>query len=327
MEYQPEYEYEIVPASAPDPKPMRRAASFCAFGAVAQTLIAYGLVVGFSAFISAVFHAELNADWSLIVNTVTIDLIAMPLAWLLLLRRTPRNALREAEAPQPLSFRAFFFYLPCAFVLMYAGALTGRLVGLLFGKGLNDVVDGMIGSVNPWISLLCAGIIGPVAEELFFRKAMIDRLSGFHPADAIVYSALLFGLVHGNLTQFLYAFPLGLLLGFVYYRTQNIGHTILLHVAVNLLGGIVPQVINLMEEAGAGNNVLKLIASLATALYSVMTIVLCVFGIIHLIRRRRQFFTIRPELPRFRRPFYINAGFIVACVVFTVLFVLAEIVT
>ena len=325
MEYRSEIEYEIIPAPAPDPKPVRRAASICAFAAVVQILIAYGLVTGFSVLMSAVFHTEVSADWSLIVNTVVIDLIAMPLAWLLLLRQSPRNALREAEAPQPLSFRAFFFYLPCAFVLMYAGALTGRLVGVLLGKGLNDVVDGMIGSVNPWISLLCAGIIGPIAEELFFRKAMIDRLSGFHPTDAILFSALLFGLSHGNLTQFLYAFPLGVLFGFVYYRTQNIGHTILLHVAVNILGGVVPQVINLLEEADAQNSVLQLIASLATALYSMMTIVLCVFGIIHLIRRRRQFFPIRTELPRFRRPFYINAGFIVACVVFTGLFILAEV--
>ncbi len=323
MEYQPAIEYEITPIPVPDPKQTRRAASFCAFAAVAQTVIAYGLVILFSLLMRNVPIGErAYADLSLAVNTVAVDLVAMPLAWLLLLRRTPKNAAPQTESYARSYVGTFFFYLPCAFLLMYAGALTGRLVGMFFGKGLNDVVDNMIGSVDVWVSLLCAGIVGPVCEELFFRKAMMDRLSGIHPTDAILFTALLFGLVHGNLTQFLYAFPLGVLLGYVYHRTGKIGNTIALHIGINLIGGIVPQLIETIN--GIGGEGAKYLTTLATLLYSSATIALCILGIVRLIRYRRQFFAPETDFARYRRPFYLNAGFIVACVVFTALFVLAE---
>lgn len=324
MEYQTVIEYDPTPVPKPDAKGARRAASFCAFAAVSAILLAYALILLFSFLMRDVALSDrASADLTLIANTVAIDLVAMPLAWLVFLRRVPKNDIAEDTVRSPLSPRVFFFYFPCAYMLMFAGALLGRLIGFLFGKGLSDVVGGTIEAVDVWVTLLCAGIVAPIAEELFFRKAMIDRLKGFHPTDAILYSALLFGLIHGNLTQFLYAFPLGVLLGFVYYRTRNIGHTILLHMGINILGGVVPQLISMIPDSEDLS--VQILSKGAQLAQSGLIIVLCVFGIIHLVRYRKQYFPIRTELPRFRRPFYINAGFIVACVVFTVLFVLAEV--
>ena len=318
--------FETGTVTAPDPKQTRRAASLCAFAAVFAIVLTYTILFGITLLLNRAKLSDRAYDnLIMIVNTVVIDGVALPLAWLLLLRRTPIVEPPEAGSVRsPLSFRVFFFYFPCAFVLMYGGALLGRLIGMLFGKELSDVVDSAIGSVDVWVTVLCAGIAAPIAEELFFRKAMIDRLSGHHPTDAILYSALLFALIHGNLTQFLYAFPLGVLFGFVYYRTRNVGHTILLHVGINLLGGVVPQLVSMIDSEGEGFS--SLASTLVMVLYSGVTIVLCVFGIIHLVRYRKQYFPIRTALPRFRRPFYLNAGFIVACVIFTGLFVLNEIV-
>ena len=66
-------------------------------------------------------------------------------------------------------------------------------------------------------------------------------------------------------------------------------------------------------------------SSLVSLLYMQFVLAMCVLGIIFLIRRRRAFLPIPSDVPRFRRPFYINAGFIVASIVFTALFVLTEI--
>ena len=51
------------------------------------------------------------------------------------------------------------------------------------------------------------------------------------------------GLFHGNLSQFLYAFLLGTLFGFLYCRTGHLWHAILLHAAVNFVGSILPMAV------------------------------------------------------------------------------------
>jgi membrane protease YdiL (CAAX protease family) len=319
MEYIPETEPLYTPM--PEPKRTRRAASLCAFAAITATLLSYAILFVYGILTTnAAFGDRMSANLMLLVNMAAVDFFAMPIAWLLFLRRIPKNDACEIETRTPLTLKKLLFFLPCVFALMYAGALMGTLIGMLFKKGLSNVVEQAIGSVDVWVSVLCAGIIGPVAEELFFRKAMIDRLSKFHPTDAILFSALLFGLIHGNLTQFLYAFPLGILLGIIYYRTQNIGYTILLHIAINTIGGVVPQ---LVGSAVAG--LPEEIGMLVMLVYSQIIIGICAVGLVFLIRRRREFLPIRSNVPRFRRPFYLNVGFIVACVIFTGLFVLSEI--
>ena len=319
MEYIPETEPLYTPV--PEPRSTRRAASLCAFAAIAATLLSYAILFVYGILTTnAAFGDRMSANLTLLVNTAAVDFVALPLAWLVFLRRIPKNDACEIETRTPLSLKKLLFYFPCAFVLMYAGALLGTLIGMLFKNGLSDVVEQAIGSVDIWVSALCAGIIGPVAEELFFRKAMIDRLSKYHPIDAILFSAVLFALIHGNLTQFLYAFPLGVLLGIIYYRTQNIGYTILLHIAINMIGGVVPQLVM------GGIAVLpESMNTLVTFVYSQIIIGICVVGLIFLIRRRREFLPIQSSVPRFRRPFYLNAGFIIACVLFTGLFILSEV--
>lgn len=55
---------------------------------------------------------------------------------------------------------------------------------------------------------------------------------------AVLFSGLMFGLFHGNLNQFVYAFVLGLCFGFIYVKTGNIRYTIGLHMLVNFLGSV-----------------------------------------------------------------------------------------
>ena len=52
-------------------------------------------------------------------------------------------------------------------------------------------------------------------------------------------SALMFGLFHGNLAQFFYAWFLGIVFGYVYYKTGNVIYTMLMHMTINFVGGVV----------------------------------------------------------------------------------------
>ena len=87
------------------------------------------------------------------------------------------------------------------------------------------------------MGILSAVILAPIAEELLFRGAIQGYLlrNFGNPVWAISFSALLFGVVHGNLEQLFFASVLGLALGWVYYRTGSLVPSILMHFVNNAL--------------------------------------------------------------------------------------------
>lgn len=82
-------------------------------------------------------------------------------------------------------------------------------------------------------------IAAPVLEELLFRGVILDGLlRNYQPMRAIAFSAFLFALVHGNLAQGVGAFLGGLLMGWVYWKTQSVIPGILIHLVNNLFAYI-----------------------------------------------------------------------------------------
>ena len=75
------------------------------------------------------------------------------------------------------------------------------------------------------------GLLAPVCEELVFRGAILRALLSWTPRHwvAIAISALLFALVHANPAQMPHAFVIGLLLGWLYYRTDSVVPGVVYH--------------------------------------------------------------------------------------------------
>ena len=76
----------------------------------------------------------------------------------------------------------------------------------------------------------------PIAEELLFRGVVYKRLKlylGVTPA--LIGSALLFGIMHVNLVQFLYAAIVGLFLAFLLEKTGKLSMAVSGHIAANLV--------------------------------------------------------------------------------------------
>lgn len=99
-----------------------------------------------------------------------------------------------------------------------------------------SVSDKLSGNSTPLIFLYTL-IFAPFAEEYIFR-GLIYRSArtgfGFMPANII--QALLFALYHGNLIQGIYAFVLGLLLGYAAEYKKSMPEIVGLHMAVNISG-------------------------------------------------------------------------------------------
>lgn len=85
------------------------------------------------------------------------------------------------------------------------------------------------------------GLLAPVCEELVFRGAVLRALLRWTPRHwlAIAISALLFALIHANPIQMPHAFLVGLLLGWLYYRTDSIVPSIVYHWVNNSIAYVV----------------------------------------------------------------------------------------
>ncbi|MEH7889103.1 CPBP family intramembrane glutamic endopeptidase [Elizabethkingia meningoseptica] len=95
-------------------------------------------------------------------------------------------------------------------------------------------------SLDPVSMIIMTSLFAPLLEEILFRgiiqKGLINK--GISPAKAIVITAVVFGVVHGNPWQFLAAATLGIILGTIYYRTKTLLLPILLHAFNNLLSSL-----------------------------------------------------------------------------------------
>ena len=81
---------------------------------------------------------------------------------------------------------------------------------------------------------LTIGLLAPLSEEIVFRGAILRALlSRLSPVKAIIISALFFMLIHMNPAQMPHAFLIGLLLGWMYWRTGSILPGIAYHWANN----------------------------------------------------------------------------------------------
>ena len=90
---------------------------------------------------------------------------------------------------------------------------------------------------TPWAMAFLGIIIAPIFEEIVFRGIIMKGLTnkGVHPWKAIIFSALLFGIIHGNPWQFLGASVIGLVLGYIYWQSETLLLPILLHAFNNAL--------------------------------------------------------------------------------------------
>lgn len=147
--------------------------------------------------------------------------------------------------PERIPAGKFFVCLVFCFGFSYIGSIIGQilmfLVNLITGSGTTNPVEDMVSDIRPWMMLASTVVIAPVMEELMFRKMLIDRIVPFGQRTAVIVSGFSFGLFHGNFYQFFYASILGVIFAYIYSTTGKIRYSIILHMCINFVGGMVPS--------------------------------------------------------------------------------------
>lgn len=105
----------------------------------------------------------------------------------------------------------------------------------VFGSERYEAVEAIQYSVPIGIGIVLYGIVSPLVEEIVFRGVLYNRIRKFYSTKiAVFFSALLFGLFHANLPQFLYATAMGMLMAACYTYIGCFAAPVLMHMSANL---------------------------------------------------------------------------------------------
>lgn len=174
-----------------------------------------------------------TAAFKITIPAMAFAFCAVQLGYVALLHftRLAKIRLRGGKSAN-FGFSGFpIFHFTGAFLVMAIG-LQLLLAPLNLNDGNSTALFRQL-TTNIW-GLLSVIVVGTLAEELTFRAGIL-QLTRKHLGNigAVVLSSLLFALVHGNWFQVVPAFILGLALGYLYLRTDNLRLSWAAHLANN----------------------------------------------------------------------------------------------
>lgn len=130
--------------------------------------------------------------------------------------------------------------IPTIFLAVLYIVLLGPLVTLcnaitmLFVENTATEILSIVSEISYGKLFFFVGLLAPVCEEIVFRGILYTgfRKNGT-PMQAILWTAVLFGLFHMNLNQMVYATVLGIAFGLLREATGNIWSGIIGHISIN----------------------------------------------------------------------------------------------
>lgn len=280
---------------------LRQEKKYCSHLGWAMTLTMVCAFVWQIALLGLSYAGRLNADQTtyMLLALVGYYVLALPLSYWLCRRMPVPDKIRR-----PMTVRRLGRWFVIGIGLMWLGSLVGSwLNDLVYRVAHLETVDVVTEAFNEMplaAVLLGACVLGPLCEELMFRGLLAGRLARYGQKPAALVSALLFGLYHANLSQFFYAFALGLLLAYAYFYTGSLKAPVILHMLFNFYGSFI---VFILPETGV-----------LPVLYGLSWPVLTIAGVVLLVRGRSwQFWSHGPCEPSMQVVFG-NIGMTVAII-------------
>lgn len=298
-------------------KQLRRCFAWTGAACAVYLLVSSGCSLGMGKLLEGK-RAIIGEDTWMMLTMLAMYPLAVPICYMMM-RKVPR-AVQAFRLPMSFGMYVGVFVVSMGF--MYVGNFIGQalmmVTSMITGRPIINEMQALIMSMDPLTILLVAVIIGPIVEELVFRKFLLDRIAGYGQVTAMMVSGLIFGLAHGNFFQFFYAFALGMIFAWVYLRTGRLWHTILLHMMINFCGSLVPLgLLKVMEVNG-------IIGSFLAVGQLAMMFGLVVLAVILLLYYRDEIFAKveRRQIPKVRwtASVFFNVGMLVFYVAAGVLF-------
>lgn len=141
-----------------------------------------------------------------------------------------------------MGFAVAFATIAMAFVTEPVSALLPAAP-----EWFEQIMESMTGG-NFILSFIAVSVFAPIFEEWLCRGMVLrGLLTKMKPVWAITVSAVFFAVLHMNPWQALPAFLLGLLFGYVYYKTGSLKLTMLMHFTNNTMALVFSRIPSFAE--------------------------------------------------------------------------------
>ncbi|GKX68286.1 CPBP family intramembrane glutamic endopeptidase [Inconstantimicrobium mannanitabidum] len=160
------------------------------------------------------------------------------------------------------------------FVMGFA-MLNSIFVGLVsdYFSSYRMVSNALSAANTSIIQTIVIVIIIPIFEEMFFRGVIFSWLKkNFNIVFAIIVQALIFGIMHGNILQGVYAFVSGIIFALINIYTDSLYGNIVAHCLFNLFESVIVPLF---------------LSRINIVVYSVIAIVLCFIGIVKVVSLKK----------------------------------------
>lgn len=124
-------------------------------------------------------------------------------------------------------------------------------ISLIFSDNvIGGTVTGIAEKSPMVVGVLAVALLPAVCEEVAYRGLFYSEYSRISPKKAILLSGLMFGMLHMNINQFMYAAAMGMVFALVVEATDSIFSTMLIHFVSNGISVLAMYVLSGMESSG-----------------------------------------------------------------------------
>lgn len=265
-----------------------------------------------SVILQLVAKGTVSMDLQIVLNSGTLYAVGL-LVFAICFKRMPFTI--TAIEKHRMGIKAILKAVCMSYALLIISNLLGTIIttiiGVVKGSPIINPVEELALNMSVPVMFIVTVICAPIFEELFFREFIIDRVVKYGEWVAVAVSGIMFGLFHGNLSQFPYALTIGVFFGIIYVRTGRIGYSILLHAVMNFFGSVASVVVLKSLDMDMYMNILnstteqEMLASitgegamgfLILIAYEVLVLIIVIIGIIlWILEGKKLFFKVQDE--------------------------------
>lgn len=204
--------------------------------AIIGMLVIVSSVVGLVAYLGASLFADSQGS-----NGMASVGVAYPISFLLTIIFTliyRKKRLKNDKSKDLFKLSKSFkapkaTYILWGYILLLASSVVTDPIVSLFPESIAQMNQIFYMPFLPLV--LCTVVFAPIFEEILFRGIiMSDMRVRYGTFMAIIFSSLLFGIIHMNLAQGIAAFFAALILGYIFYLSSSIWSVIFIHMLNNL---------------------------------------------------------------------------------------------
>lgn len=183
----------------------------------------------------------LSFSWPYIVYAFSLDFVGQMIFTQLLTFILPiiiffiitKESIKQTLNIYPLQLKNIFLIILLSFFIQPFMSFLSSITAVFFPNEVGQLFLEVGGNTNTFLLIIAMAVSPAICEELFFRGVTFDGYKNIGIIKSCIFTGLMFGLMHLDGQQFLYAFIMGILFCYLVYKTKSIFASMLAHFTIN----------------------------------------------------------------------------------------------